>query len=125
VEGAALSFLYDEDDAGRMVQEKVDSHDWWIIVGTSSEASGELMGEVEARYYEDEANADFEILIGPPVGPFKDIFAETRLLPLAFAHKRRMDKSQLAALLAEYGVKLPVETFEQHDIIFPFFGSWR
>jgi hypothetical protein len=105
--------LFDEHDAARAVSEKLDSHEWWVFVG----ASGALP-LIEEQFYSGDANADFEVMIGPPVGPFRDAFPGVRFLPLAFARKRRMSASQLARFVsAEGGARVTAAELERRDVI--------
>ena len=94
-----MNMLLDQEDAERALQEKLDSHEWWCFVGVSR-----LLSEVERRFYDGEANADLELLLGPPLGIFAQMFPGRGILPLALARKRRMSAEQLGALLRERGV---------------------
>lgn len=72
-----------------LLVDRIRSREWYIIPGLSP-ASSELMILIETTHYAGEANADFELLLGPLVpGAFS----------IAFAHKRRMTHEQLLALL--------------------------
>jgi hypothetical protein len=105
--------LHDQDDAAREVNARLDSHRWWVFVGSSA-----TLSRVEERFYSGAAGADFEIMTGPPAGPFRDLFPTVRILLLAFAHKRRMTAAQLACLLRDGGASVTAEELEQRDVFF-------
>lgn len=86
--------LLEHDDAHGRLQTYVDSGAWWIVPQITSEAL-DVIRAIENRYYTGEANADFELLLGP-LPPFGQ-------LATAMFHKRRISPQQLAAVLVEHG----------------------
>jgi hypothetical protein len=105
--------IYDEEDAGKMLDARIDSGEWWIFIGSS-----DALSEIEEQFYSGAASADFTILLGPPVGQLKKFFpGETRLLPITFAHKRRVSAEQLAAFVNNLGRPVTASDLEQRDII--------
>ncbi len=84
------SVLMDQDEGRAAIREYIESRDWWIIPGVA-EAAGDLMDVIERRYYSGAAAADFHLVLATGSAVFA----------VAFAHKRRMGASSLAALLEE------------------------
>lgn len=107
--------IADGEEIAAIVDERIDSREWWVFVGAGSDA----LITVEKTFYPGEAGADFDVVLGPPVGYFAGLFdaGERRLLPLAFAHKRRMSAEQLHGVLAARGVNVSVADLEVRDIV--------
>jgi hypothetical protein len=79
--------LMTEDDARERVRGYMRGREWWVIPYVTE--WGAVIGdEVERRYYDGEANADFHLMLWGPAS-------------IAFAHKRHMNERQYASLLAE------------------------
>ena len=90
--------ILDWDTVHKMVQERLNSHQWWLMFNV------DLMTDVEDTYYSESGSAgDFEVLFGGPLGT----------LSMAFAHKRRMSSQQLAALIGSNASDM-----KDRDIIF-------
>lgn len=95
-----------EDEARAVIRDKLDSREWWCIPWVSQAASRASI-EIEATYYDGEANGDLETMT--TLGMIPGVFA------LVFAHKRRMSAVQLAALL--YSDPAAAELLIKHDIL--------
>ena len=98
--------ILDWDTVHKMVQERLNSHQWWLMFNV------DLMTDVEDTYYSDTgvggSVGDFEVLFGGPLG----------MLSMAFAHKRRMSSQQLAALIEKVnGVTFNASDMKDRDII--------
>ena len=97
--------LLTNDEARAEARRKLGSRSWWILPWVG-ERSADLSIAIERRFYDGEANADFEVLIGG--------LPNWRLpCTVAFAHKRRMTAAQLAALCGEAGLPLEVAALER------------
>jgi hypothetical protein len=107
--------LFDAADAARFLSEKLDSREWWVFIGASR-----VLSAIEERHYSGEANADFQVLIGPPAGPFVDVFPNALLLPLTFAHKRHMNSAELARMLRSQGAipEVLAADLESRDVLY-------
>jgi hypothetical protein len=99
-----MTELLDEGAARDFIRERLNSKEWWLIVGDSR-----LSELIEKRYYEGEANEFFEVMIVPR--PF---------LPISFARKREMGARELAACVEELGGPEDLaERLEEQDVLFP------
>lgn len=73
-------------ESRRAIRGYLTSREWWVLLDPENRG---LFSLVEEGYYAGEANADFHVLFGMVSG---------RFVSLAFAHKRRMSRSQLSKL---------------------------
>lgn len=105
--------LLEGDEAARLFDEKLASRDWWVFLGELS-----LLRELEERVYVGDAERDFQLFFGPPVGEFAKAFPDVRFLPVVFAHKRRLPDTDLARFLSDHGQAISAEELEVRDILF-------
>jgi hypothetical protein len=99
--------LMTEDDARERVRGYMRGREWWVIPYVTAWGA-EIGAEVERRYYEGTANADFHLML---LGPAS----------IAFAHKRHMNERQYASLLAEItseGVSSWAARLRERDVVF-------
>jgi hypothetical protein len=84
-----MDLLLNEEGMRRMIRERVQSREWYLIPQVS-DAAGHVMQEIEAKFYPPgtEANADFEIILGMP-----------HVFCLAMAHKSRMPYAEMMKIV--------------------------
>jgi hypothetical protein len=109
-----MPLLMDEEDGREIVRERVASKEWYLVPGISTVA-GQVMAEIEERFYMPgtEANADFEILMGCPY-----------IFSLTMARKSRAPYSEILDLVDpnRTGIRVAPQTVpqEQQDILIMF-----
>ncbi len=92
--------LVGEEESIEMVNEYVNSREWWIFPGTQEAA---LI--IEEKFYSGDANVDFHVLIG-----MVDLEG-LKVWGCSFARKTRMSAKQLGDLV---GMEIP----EEKDVVF-------
>jgi hypothetical protein len=98
-------------EARKFIRERFKSREYWIVVGSASEAGSEFLGDIEDHYYAGKANADFEL------------FADPTGIAIAIGHKRRMSIGQLLRILRRHADPATVDAARRQlgegcDIVF-------
>jgi hypothetical protein len=97
-----INLIY-HPDLGRMLRRKLDARDHWFLIPDFEHMW--LLEEIEEKFYDGEANRDFDIYVGP--------------LSLATAKKSRMGADELHAVVKD-SLLLPLSPsdLESHDVLF-------
>lgn len=98
----------------RLVQARLDSGQWWILVAADFEAMW-FLHRVEMRFYAGANNRQFDI--ANVVWPVADV----PVLALAMAHKEHMSLTELAAAS---GLAIPADNFLIHPSTPPAVICW-
>ncbi len=99
----------------QVINEMIASRDWWVMVGNHH-----IYEEIEERFYPDE-DGSFLTVFGPPMGEFRNIFPNARLMILNFGRKSRMSPTQLREFVNTHPERHdlpPVDYTDDKDIIF-------
>jgi len=86
--GSGIS-LMSQDDVRDFVRKRIEARSYWIFVHGLGDAI-DFLSEIEGRYYNAGANADFEVILSPVS------------FSITLAHKRRMPARKLLRILKRY-----------------------
>ena len=107
---SGVNFL-DGNELKQLVRERFGNREWWVFLAPD-ERGAEMLDQIERKYYWGKKNADYEIVLGrdPEMGQ----------IPLVFAKKTRMSKTQLAQhLYSAKNLELTAEEMGDRDVICP------
>lgn len=103
-----MVMFQDEGTAKKMLKERVQSREWWILFWT--DATSHIIMQIEQTHYSGDDNGAFEIVTCG--------FAPLPFIAVVLAKKDRMSAEQLADLLQEHSTKkVDQAALESHDII--------
>lgn len=99
--------LLSKADVRAQLISRLDSRAFWVLI--PDERNFAHLEEIEAKFYDGEANADFDIFMLPFLG----------LPTVATAKKSRMSPLELIAHVQDYSpTPLSVEVLAKRDVIF-------
>jgi hypothetical protein len=104
--------LYGPEDLVRAIARYLEERAWWTFIPVAPGAILWIGRAIEGRFYRGRANGDFHLIMGPrtwnyfyygsPSGPLAGLppeEARRMIEALMFAHKRRLPRETLAAVM--------------------------
>lgn len=92
-----------QSELSKMLRERYDSHEWWILVPVDADGK-DMLRRIEEAYYWDEAGWDFDVALHPA-------------LQFALAKKTRMSPEQLFDICGYVGGQITLAELEGVDVV--------